>query len=84
MAHLLKEVSTTDLFSILGKPGYQIIDVRHADAYNGWRLQNEPRGGHVPYSKSLPAKWLNYMDWIEIVRHKNILHEHTIIIYDYS
>jgi thiosulfate/3-mercaptopyruvate sulfurtransferase len=84
MAHPVKEISTADLFGIHGKPDYQIIDVRQADAYNGWQLQNEPRGGHIPHAKSLPAKWLKYVDWIETVRHKNILPEHTIIIYGYS
>lgn len=80
----LKDITTQNLISILGLAGYQIIDVRQVDAYNGWRLQNEPRGGHIPHAKSLPVKWLKYVDWIETVRHKNILPQHAIIIYGYS
>lgn len=62
----------------------KIIDVRPVEAYNGWRLQREKRNGHIAGAKSLPAKWLKYIDWIEIVRHKEILPEHKIIVYGYS
>lgn len=84
MSQTLKEISSDKLVNVLSKPGYRVIDVRQADAYNGWRLQNEPRGGHIPYAKSLPAKWLKYVDWIEIVWHKKILPEQTIVIYGYT
>ncbi len=47
-----------------------LIDVRPVDAYNGWRLENEARGGHIPGARSLPLKWAQYIDWIEIVRNK--------------
>ncbi len=83
MNHTIKEVSTAELFSILDNSDSKIIDVRPVDAYNGWILQKEARGGHIPNSKSLPEKWLKYMDWIEIVRNKNILPNHTIIVYGY-
>jgi thiosulfate/3-mercaptopyruvate sulfurtransferase len=84
MIHSVKEVSAKYLLSLLGKTEYKIIDVRPVDAYNGWRLKNETRGGHIPHSKSLPVKWLNYVDWIEIVRYKNILPEDTVIVYGYD
>lgn len=61
-----------------------IIDVRPVDAYNGWKLQNEPRGGHIPGAKSLSVKWADYMDWIEIVRSKNILPGQELVLYGYS
>jgi thiosulfate/3-mercaptopyruvate sulfurtransferase len=47
-------------------------------------LENEKRGGHIKGAKSLPKKWLTYIDWIEIVRSKSILPTHTIIIYGYA
>ncbi len=84
MADHIKQISTRELLNIYDKPGYHIIDVRQTDAYNGWRMNNEPRGGHIPHAKSIPVKWLKYVDWIEIVRHKGILPEHTIIIYGNS
>ena len=78
-----KEYSTEQLDE-KQKRGAKIIDVRSADAYNGWRLKGEKRGGHIKGAKSLPAKWTNYMDWIEIVNHKGLQPEDELIIYGYS
>ena len=80
----MKEISGIELIKLLGQAGIKIIDVRPVDAYNGWRLQNEKRGGHIIGAKSLPASWTNYIDWIEIIRSKNILPQDKIVIYGYS
>lgn len=80
----LKGISYLEVEETASSPQYKIIDVRPVDAYNGWRLHNETRGGHISGAKSLPIKWLKYIDWIEIVRHKNILPENELIIYGYS
>jgi len=78
-----KEITTQELFSELYDDNTRIIDVRSINAYNGWRLQNEKRGGHIHGAKTLPLKWSNYIDWIEIVRSKHIVPENDIIIYSY-
>ncbi len=78
---MIKEIFTNELLGILEENETKIIDVRTVDAYNGWKFQNEVRGGHIKNAKSLPAKWLKYIDWIEIVRHKNILKDDKIVIY---
>lgn len=77
-------LSTTELKDFLKNKQTCVIDVRPVDAYNGWPLNNESRGGHLPGAKSLPAKWLNYLDWIEIVRQKSILPENEIVVYGYD
>jgi molybdopterin synthase sulfurtransferase len=79
-----KEITTEELYSLLENAEFILIDVRPVDAYNGWQLKNEPRGGHIKAARSLPAKWLNYIDWIEIVRKKNILPADEIVIYGYE
>jgi len=79
-----KQLSTLDLKKFLEDDRGLIIDVRSSDAYNGWKLQNEKRGGHIKGAKSLPAKWANYIDWIEIIRSKNIMPEQEIVLYGYS
>jgi molybdopterin synthase sulfurtransferase len=84
MLNTLNEVSTDELLQLLDKEGTVIIDMRSADAYNGWPMQNESRGGHIINARSLPAKWINYIDWIEMVRRKQILPEHHIVIYGYN
>lgn len=78
------EITTGQLFKKLGQSGIIIIDVRPVDAYNGWTIMNEPRGGHITGAKSLPFRWTKYMDWIEMVRHKEIHPEQEIIIYGYN
>ncbi|HEX2974919.1 MAG TPA: rhodanese-like domain-containing protein [Bacteroidales bacterium] len=81
MAHPFKEVETSEMAAYSENSEYQLIDVRTVDAYNGWKLNNEPRGGHIPGARSLPAKWLKYIDWIEIVRHKSIKPELPVVVY---
>jgi len=81
---VIKTISTSELIALLKSKNAKIIDVRPVEAYNGWQLKHEKRGGHIAGAKSLPAKWLNYIDWIEIVRHKNILPKNKIVVYGYS
>lgn len=80
----MNRISTTNLLSFIKQHQGIVIDVRSVDAYNGWRMQNEVRGGHIKSAKSLPLKWTNYIDWIEIVRSKGILPESTLVIYGYT
>ncbi len=79
-----KTFSTKQVAQSINDPNVKLIDVRPADAYNGWSMKGEKRGGHIKNAKSLPFKWTNYMDWIEIVQDKEILPEQQIVIYGYS
>jgi len=80
----LREISTNELKEKLNSKNIHLVDVRPVDAYNGWKLLGESNGDHIKSAKSLPEKWLKYIDWIEIVRHKNILPENEIVIYGYK
>ena len=84
MGSVINEIFTNDLVKILENRKTKILDIRSVDAYNGWKLHNEKRGGHISSAKSLPAKWIRYIDWIEIVRNKNIIPEDNIVIYGYT
>lgn len=84
MTNQTKFLGTSDLAKLLGNPNVKIIDSRTVEAYNGWKLQNEKRGGHIKGARSLPSKWTKYIDWIEIVRSKGILPENKIVVYGYS
>lgn len=77
-------ISTPELQELLDNSSTSIIDVRPVEAYNGWRLKNENRGGHINGARCLPLKWASYIDWIEIVRSKEILPEQTLVIYGYE
>jgi len=79
----ISELSTAELTGLLEEKRVKIIDVRPIDAYNGWKMQEESRGGHIKGAKSLPARWAEYMDWIEVVRHKQILPGDQLVVYGY-
>lgn len=80
----MRELSTKNMVKLLDQEGVTIVDVRPIDAYNGWKLNNEVRGGHIKGARSLPIKWAGYMDWIEIVRHKQISPETHVVVYGYT
>ena len=80
----MNRILTKELLQLIDNRNVKIVDVRPVDAYNGWKLANENRGGHIKGAKSLPIKWADYMDWIEVVRSKQILPENKIVVYAYS
>ena len=77
----IKTVSTEELVRQAGRAEVQLIDIRGPDSYNGWQFYGERRGGHIKNARSLPFKWINYIDWIEIVRSKGIATDRPVIIY---
>ncbi|NJD10766.1 MAG: thiosulfate sulfurtransferase [Gemmatimonadetes bacterium] len=80
---MIAAISTRELSD--RSTGHQaIVDVRPVAAYNGWRLQGEARGGHVPGARSLPAEWTRYLDWTEIVEGKGLDPEQPIALYGYG
>lgn len=84
MNYQFEQISTVELKAFLTEARGFVIDIRPVDAYNGWKLQGELRGGHIKGAKSLPIKWAKYIDWIEIVRSKGILPDKQIVVYSYS
>ena len=84
MADATTRVSTDELRGLLDDPRLQLVDVRPIDAYNGWRLRGEARGGHIGGARTLPAKWADYVDWIEIVRAKGIDPGRPLVVYGYD
>ncbi len=64
-------VATTDVATLrdrLPDPGLALIDVRPLRAYNGWRLDDDASGGHIPGALALPIEWLASVDAPEIER----------------
>jgi len=84
MNEQLQHISTNELFERLEDPEIKIVDVRPVDAYNGWKLHNEVRGGHMKGARNISAKWMNYIEWIEIIESKEIKPEHTLVVYGYE
>ncbi len=80
----IKDVTTDILSSMLDRDDVTIIDARSIDAYNGWPMRKETRGGHIRGAKTLPEKWLDYPEWETILAYKNIIAEHSVVVYGYT
>jgi len=84
MTDTFTSVSTDEFAGICSGNTAQIVDVRSIDAYNGWPLNGEARGGHIAGARALPAKWAEYIDWIEIVHDKGLDPEQPLVVYGSS
>jgi len=80
----MKQITTKNFIDYIRNNSGHVIDIRPVKAYNGWKLNGEARGGHIKGARSLPAKWANYIDWIEIVRSKDIFPADHLVIYGYD
>jgi thiosulfate/3-mercaptopyruvate sulfurtransferase len=81
---MTRTITTDELRDRVGDPGLTIVDLRPIAAYNGWRLNGEPRGGHIPGAVAFPAAWLDSVDEAEIVRlldEKRVTPERSVVIY---
>jgi len=76
--------TTEELLHLLKNRDLKLIDIRPVEAYNGWKLNNEIRGGHIETARSLPFKWIQYLDWLDIVQSKEIMSHHALIVYGYD
>ena len=77
-------VSTSELYERLGDTRLAIVDARPLHAFNGWRLAEESRGGHVPGAVSLPAGWLRALtdeDLRELLAAKGIAADDEVVVY---
>jgi thiosulfate/3-mercaptopyruvate sulfurtransferase len=81
MATTITSISTDTFAERTTQSDHNILDIRPMAAYNGWRLNGEPRGGHVPGAKSIPAQWTQFMDWVEVPEEKNLAPEAPITVY---
>jgi len=79
-----EKLSTTALTKKSNSSNAVLIDVRPIAAYNGWPLNGEARGGHIPGAKNIPLQWTQYMDWIEVTEEKNISREQPVVVYGYD
>jgi molybdopterin synthase sulfurtransferase len=77
-------ISAEELRNRLGDSNLTIVDVRPIAAYNGWRLRDEDRGGHIPGAVAFPSAWFRSVDGAEIERllaDKNISPDRDVVVY---
>jgi thiosulfate/3-mercaptopyruvate sulfurtransferase len=77
-------VSTDELRVLRLDPEITIVDTRPLAAYNGWRLNGESRGGHIPGAVAFPSVWLQSVDLPEIERllaAKRVSADRDVVVY---
>lgn len=84
MRETATEISADEMLDYLEEPDRAVMDIRPSAAYNGWALQGEPRGGHLPGAKSVPLQWTRYMDWVEVLEEKNLTPDRPTAVYGYT
>ncbi len=77
----IRETSTREVRDALNDGRSVLVDTRSTDTYNGWTLAGEPRGGHLPSARSLPARWIDYIDWPEMVEAKGLAPAAPTVLY---
>lgn len=81
-------LSTKDIQEKQGKNDWVIVDTRENDAYNGWKLDDVKRGGHIKGAADFSAAWLKVeakdkdarLD--EALKVKGITQDKNIVLYD--
>jgi thiosulfate/3-mercaptopyruvate sulfurtransferase len=77
-------ISTTELADL--KDG-SILDCRPSAAYNGWPLQGEANGGHIPGAISFPLDWFDELGpehAMETLKSKGIEKSGSVVITGYD
>ncbi len=77
-------ISTAELRGRLTDPELTIVDVRPIPAYNGWRLSEAARGGHILGAVAFPSAWLSRVDDAEAERllaSKGIFPGREVVLY---
>ena len=81
-------ISMQDLTDALDlKQDEVVVDVRPMAAYNGWKLNGEPRGGHVAGAIPFPVSWLNDLKDDEIaaaLEAREVTRGKQVTIYGYG
>jgi thiosulfate/3-mercaptopyruvate sulfurtransferase len=82
----IKTITTAELAQRLEDPTTVIMDIRPMTAYNGWRLQNEVRGGHIKGAIACPLSWIEAVAPAEVkqlLSSKGITADKKVVIYGY-
>ncbi len=76
--------SIDNLKDSLEKKDTILLDARAIDAYNGWAIAGEPRGGHIPGAIAFPRSWTGHEGWEGLLEPKGVTSEKRVIVYGYE
>ncbi|MFB6185039.1 MAG: sulfurtransferase [Haloarculaceae archaeon] len=84
MSNVPTEVATETVADHRTDPEHALLDVRPTAAYNGWRLRDEPRGGHVSGARNVPLAWTRRDDWQSELSRKGVEPGTPVTVYGYG
>ena len=83
---LIRNISTKELSTRFDNPELILLDIRPSAAYNGWKLQDEARGGHIRGAVSFSLSWIKKLSNPELkslLSSKGVTSRNVIVLYGY-
>jgi thiosulfate/3-mercaptopyruvate sulfurtransferase len=81
----IKSLTTNEMMEMIGDPDEMIVDIRPVEAFNGWALKRELRGGHIRGAISFPYAWTQYtFELQELLMNKQLTTDKSIVLYGYD
>ena len=84
---LINNISTKELSAQIDNPKFILVDIRSSAAYNGWKLKDEARGGHIRGAVSFPLSWIERLSSQELetlLASKGITSKNSVVLYGYK
>ena len=84
----IKTISTQELQTDIGKSDWIVVDTRINDAFNGWKLDNVSRGGHIKGATDFSSNWIKVdakdkdKTLLNTLKTKGITADKNVILYD--
>lgn len=76
------KITTDELSKRLDDNDLVIIDIRNTSEYNGWKLNNISRGGHIKNAINIPSNWsLENNELKDFLNDRHITKDKEIVIY---
>lgn len=83
----IDKISTKVLSAQLDNAEFIILDIRPSAAYNGWKLQDEARAGHIRGAVCFPSSWIKALSAQELktlLASKGVTSKKAIVMYGYQ
>ena len=65
---MMKMLDVGSFAAMLPSPTVKVVDTRPMSGFNGWRLDGETNGGHIPGAVPFPASWASAMFDTDLVK----------------
>lgn len=81
---VIEEISTEQLHDRIKQGTIKPVDIRPTAAYNGWCLNDEPRGGHIKGAVMFPRQWAEREEFRGLFKDKGLSPDDQLCVYGYD